>query len=524
MENELTLNEYLAIFKRRWRQILTAFLVSITIVTIVIFSLPFVYRSQGEIAIEAPLLSDDVVKTVSVSKYVDESLDKLKQKVFSEKNIIRLNQKYTLYPRIARENKLVNKFTENVIFKPELRDSSRISWENKQVTVGLIVGFDYSDPEITYQVANEIIGQLLDENVKAKTKQIAETTGFLTEELDRLKEELELVESEVAVYKQKHANSLPEHQEMHMASLEQLRNAIKDLDREYKSTQEEMRFLDVEYTTTNASFSSGGVGPDQLPMTISELDKANAELDNALALYKETHPTVRALKRKVALLEKAPEAPKINKPVRSNPMQEIALAKIKTQIETAKGRLDSITSQRISMERQVSALQRQIVQIPQVESGLIKLQRNYDNAKAKYEDVKSKQINAKIAENLALADKGERFILKESPEFPKYRIHPIRSLLFAQGLIGSLVLGFVLAYLLEILDKRVRGQANVTAIANTKLLAIIPYIETQAEQNKKKKAMRFFYAGFIVLVVLCLAAAIVHFFVAPLDALLTVAK
>lgn len=519
MENEFTLKEYLSIFKRRWRQILVTFFVVMTIITIVVFLLPFVYRSEGQIAIEAPVISDDVVKTVSAAKYVDESIDKVKQKVLSRENLKSLNQKYELYPGIEDEKKLALMLMKNITFASETKDSSRNTWDSQKITVGLTVGFEYSDPEKTFKVANDIISQLIDENVKARTKQATETTGFLTDELDRLKAELEQVEAEVAVYKQKNANSLPEHQEMHMASLEQLRTAIKDLDREYKSTQEELRFLDVEYTTTSASFNNGGAGPDQLP-TVSDLDKARAELDSALALYKDTHPTVRALKRKVALLESAPDTTKKNKPARSNPAQEIALAKIKTQIETAKGRLDSITSQRRSMESQMSTLQRQIVQIPQVESGLAKLQRNYDNAKAKYEDVKAKQINAKIAENLALADKGERFILKQSPEFPKYRESPKRTVLLAAGFVASIVFGFVLAFLLEMLDKRVRGQANVAAIVNTKLLAIIPYIETQAETDQNNKVKKLLSTAFTALVILCLIAAIVHFFVAPLNTLL----
>lgn len=520
MDNELTLNEYLAIFKRRWRQVLVTFVLLMAVITAVVFTLPFVYRSEGHISIEAPVVSNDVVKASSTAKYVDESIDKVKQKVLSRENLSKLNQKYKLYPGIEDEKKLALMLRENVTFHSDTRESSRNTWESQKITVGLTVGFEYSEPEKTYQVANEIIKQLLDENVRARTKKAAETTSFLTEELDRLKEELEFVESEVAAYKQKHANSLPEHQEMHMTSLEQLRTVIKDLDREYKSTQEELRYLDVEYTTSKASFSNGvgGLGPLS---KVSELDKARAELSRSLVLYKETHPTVRALKRKVALLEKEPEIPKDDKPIRKNPVKELALAKIKTQIETANVRLDSIASQKRSMNRQVVMLQRQILRIPQVESGLSKLQRNYDNAKVKYEDVKAKQINAKIAENLALADKGERFILKQSPELPKYRESPKRSVLMAMGLVGSMIFGFLLAFLLEMLDSRVRGQATVASIVGTKLLAVIPYIETQAELSKKKKLVGFFSVGLIILVVLCLIAAIVHFFVTPLNTLLT---
>ena len=524
MENELTFNEYLAILKRRWRQILVAFLILLAIATAVIFSLPFVYKAQGHIAIESPVVPDEVIKTTSPSKYVDESVDKVKQKVLDKDNLIKLNNKYNLYPGIKEEKKLIEALIKSITFTSETRDSSSNTWDSQKITVGLFVGFKYSDPEVTYKVANDIIKQLIEENEKTRTKQATETTKFLTDELERMRDELEAVENKVAEYKQKYANSLPEHQEMHMASLEQLRTAIKDVEREYKSTQEELRYLDVEYSTTSATLGDGTGGTSQVTK-ISELEKARAELDKALVQYKDTHPTVKSLKRKVALLEKAQAAPvEEKKQAIVNPQNQLALAKIKTKMATAETRLESLEAQKRSMNNQIAALQNQILLIPQVERGLSTLLRDYANAKAKYEDVKAKQINAKIAQNLAMGDKGERFILKESPEYPKYRESPKRTLLMALAIPISLILGFAFAIVSEMLDPRVRGQGAVTAIINTKLLAVIPYIETQAEHNKKRRIIRILTTVSILILLLIAAAAIVHFFVAPLDSLIASVK
>lgn len=202
MENELTLTEYLSIFKRRWRQILITFGVLMAIITTIIFSLPFVYKSEGKIAIESPVVANDVVKTKSAAKYVDESVDKVKQKVLDRENLVKLNSKYNLYPGIKEEKDLFEALINNVTFTTETRETSTNTWESQKVTVGLNVGFKYSDPEVTYQVANDIIKQLIDENEKTRTKQATEVTGFLTEELNRMQAELEVVENKVAEYKQ----------------------------------------------------------------------------------------------------------------------------------------------------------------------------------------------------------------------------------------------------------------------------------------------------------------------------------
>lgn len=511
MENELTLSDYLSVVKRRWGQILKSFLVLLVIILIVILRLPSVYRSEGLISIESPIIPDQIIKTKTPSAYVDESIEKIKEKVLSRENLIRLNQKYSLYPALTKPKELEKALSNNnIIITPETRDSSRNTWENKKVTVGLVVAFKYSDPDTAYKVANELVTQLLDENVKARTKRVTETTDFLTVELDSLKKQLEVVENKVAEYKQQNANSLPEHQQMHMTSLEQMRTAIKDLDREYKTTQEELRYLDVEYTTTSASLNDPTLDLDPR-LKVSDLDKARAELERSMVLYKETHPTVRILKRKVAQLEKADQEPAPSKPRKTNVAAELALSKIKTQIESANLRLESIANQKRAMNAKIGNLQNQIIKIPQVERGLFSLLRDYENAKVNYEDVKAKQVNAKIAENLELGDKAERFTLKLSPELPEFRESPKRTQLMLIGIVASLLLSVVFAVLLEMLDPRLRGLAAISSAIEMKPLVAVPYIETQFERNQKTKMIKRLIFSVVLLVVLVAIGAAIYF-------------
>lgn len=510
MENELSLRDYLSIVERRWPQILAIFLLAMVVITIVAFTLPSVYRSAGIISVESSSIPENIVKQAAVANYVGERIDKVKQSVLSKENLQRINSKYQLFPGLDKPKDIVKATKKLITFDTETRNKSSSQWSSEKVTVALIVGFEYSDPDVTHKVANELVTMFLDENVKARTKRVAETTDFLTEELSKLKGELEKVEDNVATYKQAHASSLPEHMELHMGTLDRTNLDVKDLDRDYKNTEEELRYLEVELATTTAAFKSGGSGEIG---GISELGKARAELERSLILYKETHPTIRALKRKVALLEKADQMPEDAKPVETNVAAELALAKIQTKIQSARARLGSIANQKKSMRAKMARLQSQIVKIPQVERKLFTLLRDYENAKAKYEDVKAKQINAKIAENLESGDRAERLSLLERPEFPEYRLSPVRKKIIGLGLFGALGLGLVFAGFLEFLDKRVRGQGALSAVINMRPLAVIPYISTQDELKHKKNLMKRAYFAGVVLAGLLLLAAIVYFFV-----------
>lgn len=522
-ENELSFKDYVSMVKRRWLPMSVAFLLAWIVISFIGTRIPPIYRASGLIAIESPTISKELIGgdigQLTATKYVDEHVDKIKQKVLSRENLKVLNEKYNLFPGVTKPSRLAETLGNSIEFVTQTKSTDGTAWAQK-VTVGFSVAFEYSDPEKTYNVINDVIQQVLDQNSKDRTERAEETTLFLTEELNRLKEELEVVEDHVADFKQKHSDSLPEHQQLHMNTLEQLRDSLQGMDIEYKGVQEELRYLDVELTTANANLDKSdrpNLDASGRLTDLSKLDQALEELAEAQAIYKDTHPTVKALKRKVTMLEAEQKRPVKKVVKRRNPAAELAIAKIKTQIEAAKVRLRSIKQEKKNIRAQIAKINRQVIKIPQVERGMIKLMRDYDNAKAKYEEVKAKQVNAKIAEDLEKNNKAERFTLVESPEFPQYRINLSKTKAVGLGFIASLGLGLGLGVLLETLDKRVRGQALLSSIINAKPIAVIPFIETHAEIRRKEKWVKFFIFFAILIVLLIATLALIHFFVTPID-------
>ena len=517
-EYELSFDDYVSILKRRWHYMLVIFtLVLIAAVSTAIL-MPPVYQSTGTILVESQHIPSDLVKA-TVTSYADERIEVIKQRVMTRDNLYRIIQKYNLYAdEIEKEtiSTLIGKMRESI--SVELLSANIGGSKTAKATIAFKVGFEYSRPEIAHKVANELVTLFLDENVKARTERATETTEFLTQEAERLKVELEGVENKVATYKQAHSNSLPEHMEMYMGMLQRAEAELQELDREYKSTQEELRYLDVELTAAKANDKTN---PEtKISQTISELDKAKAELDRALVLYKESHPTVRSLKRIVENLEKAAQTPSVNQPATANVdvAKDLVVAKIQAQIEAAKARLTSMQEQKRSIQAKVAQLQSQVVQSPQVEKELFGLMRDYENAKSKYEEVKSKQINAKIAENLEQDNKAERFSMLEPPIFPDKPIKPNREKIAALGFFAGIAAAVALVALLETMDKTVRGSEALMAIIRMRPLVVIPYITTESELKRKKNITRYVLVAFLVTIVLIML--IIHFLFIPLDLLL----
>lgn len=513
-EYEFTLTDYLSILKRRWVQMLVVFIVVLLSAIAVAMLMAPVYQSTGTILVEAQQIPDDVVKA-TVTSFAAERIEVIKQRVMTRDNLYRIINKYKLYPK-----KIDSETTSTLIelmrrsLSVEMLNADVQNAQGGHATIAFKVGFEYEKPEIAHKVANEIVTLFLDENVKTRTLRATETTEFLTQEVGNLKKDLENVENKVATYKQQNSDALPEHMEMHMSMLHQADLDIKEIDRDYKSTQEELRYLDVDLATTSASVKKNNA----VGVSNTELKKAKADLELALALYKDTHPTVRALKRQIENLEKAVTATVDEKSDKNDLESQFVLSKIRAQIESAKVRLSSLAQQKKSVLEKNNQLQAQVTQSPQVEKGLYTLTRDYDNAKSKYEEVKSKQLNAKIAENLEQENKAERFSLLEPPTFPESPIRPNRMKIVALGLVGALAGALAFAALLEILEGKLRGLDAVTAAINMRPLVAVPYIYTQNELKRKKSTTRYVLLAISLLLLVLLIA--VHFLWMPLDLLL----
>ena len=511
-EYELTFADYFSILKRRWLQILVIFLVIFGVATTVAILLPPIYQSTGTILVESQQIPPDLVKA-TVTSYADERIEIIRQRVMTRDNLNRIIQKYSLFPDkidTATTSSLIDIMRSSI--SVQLLNAELQSGNNNKAIIAFKVGFEYAKPDIAHKVANELVTLFLDENVKARTERATETTEFLTQEVDRLKAELEGVENKVANFKQQNANALPEHLTMHMGMMQNTESQIKELDREYKATQEELRYLDVELTSAKTSSKDSGSATQ---VAQSDLEKAKIELERSLALYKDTHPTVRALKRKIEALEKSQTNAPENKEIKLNVENDLMVAKVQAQIEAAKVRLSSIQDQKRGLEVKNAQLQSQVTQSPQVERGLFSLMRDYENAKSKYEEVKSKQINAKIAENLESENKAERFSLLEPPVFPDKPSKPDRKKIIVVGLFAALIGALGVVVMFEGMDKRVRGVEAMTALLNMRPLVVIPYITTQNETKRKIKLAK--YAVITIVVTVILSLILIHFLITPLD-------
>ena len=517
-EYQLSIRELFTVVRKKIHWVVLGIVVLSALVSLVAVFLPTVFMSKGTILIESQEISQDLVGG-GASQFANERIEVVKQRVLTRDNLLKIADKYNLFSDKREKmtsSEVLNLMKSNILINLLSADTGKRS----TVTIAFEVMYESSRADQAHKVANDLVTLFLDENSRARSESATEATIFLSEQADILKKALEEIEEKVANYKKQNSNSLPENQELYLTSLQRLDGSLKGLDSDARSTQDEIRFLEVELAGAKAGLGSRQESKVEFVSPESELDRLRAEYTKLQGVYKENHPTLKSLRNRIAGLEKQEQSTpqKANEPVTTSKVMsenDLYVEKIQVRIDAAKAKLESLSKQKEQTHSEIRQLESRVELTPQVQRELTVLMRDYENAKKKYEEVKSKQINAKITENLETDNKAERFTLIDPPVLPDKPIRPDRVKILGGGLAASFILPILAVMGLEVMAKRVRGVAGITSVIGKAPLAVIPYMQNYEETLKFKKKVKITLLLGIAL--LFIAIISIHFFYMPLD-------
>jgi succinoglycan biosynthesis transport protein ExoP len=283
-----------------------------------------------------------------------------------------------------------------------------------------------------------------------------------------------------------------------------------------------------------APAATAPVGLDPATDIARQLEAARAELAAARQKYSEDHPDVQRLARQVNSLQLALE----QTPRRATAAADAALApeaaappaasvsyvgdadnpayiQLRAQRTAALNDRAALAAQVPVIRARIASLERAQTRAPEVEKDYDELQRNLANEQSKYNEVRQKQLEAQLAQNLETERKGERFTLIEPPLQPQEPVRPNRPVILLLGFVGALACAVALMFLLETLDTRIRDRAQLIALLAVPPLAVIPEQELEEERAARRSFRLKLAIGSAAVLVLVLIG--VHLFVQPLD-------
>src|SRR5262249_37526164 len=149
----------------------------------------------------------------------------------------------------------------------------------------------------------------------------------------------------------------------------------------------------------------------------------------------------------------------------------------------------------------ISTHQRRIAAVPTHESELTELMRDYETLQKTYTSLLARREDSKTAADLERRQIGEQFKILDPAREPERPISPKRLQLDLAGALAGLALGLGLTALLEYRDSSLKTEDDVAQVLMLPVLALIPYMPTPGEEQRRVKRR--------VLVASCVAAGVV---------------
>lgn len=520
---QLSIQDYLSIARRRALPIALTFCAVLAASVLVVLKMPRVYQSTGTLLVEGPPIATEVVRS-AVPGNAEQLVLALRQRIMTRESLLRIATEHQVFDTAQggglKDTDVANAMRANIDVNVLIGNMP--SWERPTNNFAFTVSFQHGKPEKALEVTSALIQLFLKSSVQERVRQASRANDFLSQEADRVKSQLEDLERRIAAYKRAQGSATSDGQAMALASIQSLESDLRAAEREHRLALDQLQTLQVELAGARAGVLAPGTVTTTGPsIAEQELERARSELARMRGVSTEDHPDVRALRRKIDLLERAlrDETAAVT-PAREAivAQKKLAVSRLEAQRDTAKARAELLADQQKSLRSAINQQRSLVSRAPQVERDLAALQRDHDAARVKYEDLRAKQMSAQVVENLEGEQQGERFKLLEPPLMPEYPIKPDRKKLLLTGFLLALAAAAGVVVLLEIIFARVRGVNSVTALTGQRPMVVIPYI-TSTSEVRSSQVLRVRLIGLAVGLVL-IGLAVIHIFVVPLNTLL----
>lgn len=566
-----TLRDYLDILRRHSGTALIVSLSALLVTVVIALAWPPIYRSSATILIEQQEIPSDLVRS-TVTTYADQRIQIINQRVMTRSNLMEIIKKYDLYSKERRSDPMeavIDRMRGDIQLKTVSADVvDPRNGRPTQATIAFTLSYGNESPQLAQKVANELTSLFLDENLSSRREMAAQASDFLTDESNRVSDQITKLERELARFKERNIGSMPDLMQFNMQLADRTDRELMDVGQELRSLKERRIYLEAQLTQINprgSLYSESGervlgpverlktlrakyIGlaaiyapdhPDLVRMrkeiasleaevgdtgsTAKELEAslsfARGELAESRKRYGDVHPTVQRLERQVAALDKAlakQRQPDDNTTVTQS-ADNPAYIQLQAQLQAVEAEITSLEQKKTDLDAKMHDIDNRVAVAPLVEEKYRKLTRDYDGAWVKYKELKAKQMQAKLAQSLETERKGERFTLIDPPLLPEKPTSPNRLAIMLLGVVFSLAGGVGTVAVRDNLDSTVRGPKVVASLTNMMPLAGIPFIETN--EDVRRRVRRRWIIGGTAALVMCSAILIEHLFFVPLDVL-----
>ena len=326
-EKPFNIHDYIEIGLRRKWYLLIPFVLSVVVSVGVYKYLPKIYKANTLILVQPQSVPESYVQS-TVTESIIGRLNTISQEILSRTRLEKVIQEFNLYADMRKKIPMeevvetMRKAIEVKIQSPNI-GQGRSRGDQGQNTFA--ISFEGEEPRAVMMVANKLTSLFIEENLKVREYQAEGTSDFLSKELQAMEERLKQKEEGIRNFRERSMGQLPQQLDANLRILERLQQQLQTTSEHMRATEDRSVLLQnqidqlkirTQVSTPRSPRSSvSSISPMSLlrenapedPLE-TQLNRLKQDLESAQSKYKETHPDIIDLNRKIANLE-----PKVKK-------------------------------------------------------------------------------------------------------------------------------------------------------------------------------------------------------------------
>lgn len=466
--------EIVAMFWRRWLWVVVPAILGTLAATAFVMMKEPMYRSSATLLIDSQQIPTSLVAS-PLTNIANERIGKIRQRIVSRESLTEIIRQQGIYKREQGEmpfDDVLNLMRQSIAVDL-VGATGTDSGAGK--TIAFTLSFTYEDAAAAQAVTRRLTEMFLSEDKRFRTEQATGTAAFLERRADELRRQLTSLEDRRRTIEARYAGALPTQVAMTAQSESALRAEISRIDAETQGLAQQSSLLAAREREIA-----------QAPQPGSEaLRRAEERLNQLSSTYADDFPDVLAARAAVArerssLAARTPDG---------------GANVIQSEIAASRSRIDMLASRRASLVGQVGDMDRRAAMAPQASYELTMVEREYDNLKRQYEDLREKQLEAQVAANLQTEDKGERFSIVDEPSMPYEPIGAKPLSLILTGLVGGAGAGFALILTFELMTGAIHGEASLTKLMGAPPMGVVPVVRTTNAKGLRAIIQRLPFVG-----------------------------
>ena len=494
------------VWRKRWYGLVAMWMVCLVGWGIVA-TIPDVYEARARIFVDTNSVLPNMLNQRGMNNNPLRQVDIVRRTLISRPNLEKVIRRSDLDLTIQDESEmevLITELTDNIKLESQGGDLFSLAYRS---------GSRDLSREDNAQRAKMVVGQLMNIFIEANTgeqrSQFTTALRFLDEQIADYERQLEAAEKRKADFERQYLGLLPgdgnftSQIDQRRRELEQVSQSLMQARSSRAALGAQMR--SVPSTLPGQVFSFNGGPSFDASTTSGRIQQLELQITDSLARgYTDQHPDIVTARNQIKRLQQqaASEKSSGNAPASaSGPRQpNPSFVALQSRMFDKDSEIAALSARQASLQAELAELQGKAEGAPGIEAEMMKLNRDYDAQKKKYNELLASREEAVVAGNVENSTDRVQMRIVDPPEVPLKPVAPNRPLLLSGVTAVGLLVGIAIAFMMSHLHTTYVSIGGLRNATNLPVLGGVSAILTEQQRTQERLRLGLFAIAFLGLV------------------------